>query len=62
MTKRELINDMKSFVGGGLITRKKLAEYMGCHRQTTYQYTDGLNSVNGKYYFVPDVAERLAKS
>lgn len=59
MTKRELINDMKPFVKGGLITRKQIAEYVGVHRQTTYQYTDGLQAVNDKYYFIPDIAERL---
>lgn len=60
MTKTELANDMKRFCGCSFITRKKLADYMGKkdpHAVDKYLY--GLDRVDGKDYFIPDVANVL---
>lgn len=61
MDKRKLIQDMKTYCGGGgFITRQKLAQYMNLkdpHSVDIYLY--GLTRVNGRHYFIPEVCEIL---
>lgn len=60
MNRKELINDMQQFCGSRLITRKKLADYFGkkdAHGIDKYLYP--LNAVDGRYYFIPDVADSI---
>lgn len=62
MTKAELTADIRRACGGGFITRKQLAEYFGraCPKSID-KYLDGLDRINGKYYFAGDVAESILK-
>ncbi len=60
MNKSELVRDMKSYCGSAFITKQKLAAYMGIkdpHGVSRYLYD--LERIDGKYYFIPDVAEVL---
>lgn len=60
MDRRELINDMKTYVGGSFFTRQKLSEYMGIQNpKNVDKYLQGLERVNGKFYFVNDIATVL---
>ena len=60
MEKRAVIEDMKSFAGASFITKKKFAEYMGLgDPKHTVRWLKGLDRVDGKYYFIPDIAEVL---
>lgn len=60
MEKKELIRDMEKQTGGAsFITMTQLAGWIGVDRHTARRYVDGLERVDGKYYFVPDVAEKL---
>lgn len=60
MDKQSLIRDMRSYCNSGFITRQKLAEYMGLKNpRHVDKYLNELERVNGKYYFIPDVATRL---
>ncbi|MEY8367592.1 hypothetical protein AALA24_02375 [Anaerovoracaceae bacterium 42-11] len=60
MDKQSLVRDLKSYCNGGFITRQKLAAYMGMKNPRHVDgYLTGLERVNGKYYFIPDVAMRL---
>lgn len=57
MDKQTLIRDMKQTCKSSFITRKGLAEYMGIKDPKNIdKYLFGLERVNGKYYFIPDVA------
>lgn len=60
MDKQSLIRDMKSYCNSSFITKRKLANYMGikdCNHVN--EYLRDLERINGKYYFIPDVAARL---
>jgi hypothetical protein len=61
MTKQEIQKDMRAYVGGGFITRTQFAAYMGMKdpRKAKEKFLDGLERVDGKYYFIPDVAKVL---
>lgn len=60
MDKQTLIRDMKQACKSSFITRNGLAQYMGIKNpQNVDQYLYGLERVNGKYYFIPDVAQVL---
>lgn len=61
MKRIDLIADMKKFVGGGgFVTRKQTAEYMGLKDpHSVDKHLNGLERVNGKYYFIPDVVDQL---
>lgn len=60
MDKQALIKDMKATFGSAFITRNGLSQYMGIKNpQNVDQYLYGLERVNGKYYFIPDVAQVL---
>lgn len=60
MNRSDLIRDMKSYCGGSFITRQKLAQYIGMkdpHGVDRFLY--GLERIDGRHYFIPDVAEVL---
>lgn len=61
MTKQEIQRDMRAFVGGGFITRTQFAAYMGIKdpRKAKTKFLEGLEKVDGKFYFIPDVARVL---
>ena len=61
MTKAELITDMKRSCGdSGFITRTQLKCYFGnsCPKSVD-KYLQGLDRIDGKYYFVGDVAASI---
>ena len=60
MTKQELVRDIERLYGRrSFITRKEFAELMGINPKNIGDRLDGLMKVEGKYYFIPDVADRL---
>lgn len=57
MDRAELIRDMKQFSKSSFITKRKLADYMNISdTQYVQKYVADLERVDGKYYFIPDVA------
>lgn len=63
MTKTELVNDLKRSCGGsGFITRKQVSDYFGnaCPKSID-RYLRGLERVNEKYFFIPDVADNIIR-
>lgn len=64
MTKRELIADMKRSVGDGqgFITLSGIQRYMGVKsHHSVDKYVHGLERINNKYYFIPDVADSMLR-
>ena len=63
MTKKELVADMKQTVGGGgFITLSGIASYIGVKsHHSVDKYVIGLDRINGKYYFIPDVADSMLR-
>lgn len=64
MNKRELEADMRRFVGndGGFITISGIANYIGVKsHHSVDKYVNGLERINGKYYFIPDVADQMMR-
>lgn len=64
MTKKELETDMRRFVGndGGFITISGIANYLGVRsHHSVDKYVIGLDRLNGKYYFIPDVADSMLR-
>ena len=60
MTKKELVADMKQFCGGSFITTTGLQRYLGVKsHHTVKKYTDGLDCIEGKFFFIPDIAEAM---
>lgn len=61
MSRTDLAADMKRFCdGGGFITRKKLADYMGIKDpRAVARYLHGLVAIDGRYYYIQDVANEL---
>ena len=61
MTKSELVQSMRQFVGGGsFIRRYQLADYMGRKDPHSIdKYLRKLNRIDGDLYFLQDVAEVL---
>ena len=60
MDKQTIIRNMeRQFGRRGCITKTEFAEYMGISRHHLGDWLDGLDKINGKYYFIPDVAQRL---
>jgi len=63
MERQDLIRDMKSYVKGSFFTRQKLANYMNIKNpQNVDKYLKGLEKVDGKYYFIPDIASKLQEA
>lgn len=61
MIKRDIIRSMERYAGGGFITRQRLANYLGIAdaNRVKNRYLKDLDAVDGKYYFIPDVATVL---
>ena len=60
MTKSELVKEMVQQEGGYFITKTRLARFIGAKRsETVRQYVENLQVLNKKYYFIPEVAERM---
>ncbi len=60
MNKQELVKDLKNYAGSSFLTRQNFAKYMGIKNpQNIDKYLRGLERVDGKYYFIPDIAEAL---
>lgn len=63
MTKKDLIADMKHFVGGSsFITISGIANYVGVKsHHSVDKYVDGLQRINGRRFFIPDVADQMIR-
>nr|MBQ4455671.1 hypothetical protein [Clostridia bacterium] len=60
MTKTDLVRSMERQEGGYFITKAKLAKFIGAKRaETVGRYVEGLQVLNKKYYFIPEVAEKM---
>lgn len=59
MERKRIIQEMRTMFGTGVITRKNLAKYFGTTEKTVERYLAGLEAVDGKYYFIQDVADSL---
>ena len=60
MTKSDLVKTMTASTGGYFITKAQLAKYIGAKRsETVRQYVEDLTVLNNRYYFIPEVAERM---
>lgn len=61
MQKHELVAAMKPYAqGAAVITRQELAHFLGVKNPAhADRYLAGLQRISGKYYFIPDVADRL---
>ncbi len=62
MNKQELIREIKkSAESEGFITASQFARFIGVSNvsQCKYKYLSGLDKVDDKYYFIPDVATVL---
>jgi hypothetical protein len=65
MTRQELIKDIKQSVGDGrgFITLSDIAKYIGVKsHHSVDKYVNGLDRINGKYYFIPDVADSILRT
>jgi hypothetical protein len=65
MEKQKLIDEMSRQAGAMFATKTQIAAWFGI-KDTHYinRYVDGLKAVDGKYYFIPDLAgvmERRAR-
>ena len=63
MTKKDIIADMKKHVDGeSFITITGLQKYIGVRsHHSVDKYIIGLERINNRYYFIPDVADSLLK-
>ena len=62
MNKQELTRKLEQAAGAeGFITASKFARFMGRTNisKCKEEYLSGLERVDGKYYFIPDVAKVL---
>lgn len=62
MDKKKLIADMRSLFGDstGFMTRRDLANYLNVKDiHNVDRFIKGLEAVDGKYYFIQDVASVL---
>lgn len=62
MNKQELIREIKKTSNSeGFITASQFARFIGVSNvsQCKYKYLSGLDKVDDKYYFIPDVATVL---
>lgn len=61
MTKSDLIRDMKTFTGAGVISASELTRYLGYNNshRVKEKYLLELQPVTEKKYFIPDVAEAI---
>lgn len=62
MDKRQVIAEMKKEADGAIfITQTDVARYFKIQPRRAKRYLQDLESVDGKYYFIPDVAEVFKK-
>lgn len=62
MTRGEIRQVLKGHANGGdFITQKQLADCMGVSRDTARRKLHELDAIDGKYYFIPEVADALLK-
>ena len=63
MNRTEIAADLRRFTGGGMITAKQLADFMGLKKaeRVAELYLRGLERI-GHRYFVTDVAKRLKEN
>ena len=60
MTKQQLERNIERLYGRrSFITRTEFAELLGISPKNIGNRLDGLERIDGKYYFVPDIAQRL---
>ena len=60
MEKKMLINEMKKQAGTMFATKTDIAAWFGLKdRHTVSRILDGVKSVDGKYYFIPEIADIL---
>lgn len=62
MEKKDIVKSMKQQTNGaGMITQKGFAVWMGFADQykAKRRYLEGLEAVDGKYYLIDDIADRL---
>ena len=60
MTKEELMEAMSDQTGGYFITKTQLAKFIGVKRTDVVgKYVRDLKPFNKRYYFIPEVAERM---
>ena len=63
MTESELVKAMTRQEGGYFITKTRLAKFIGAKRsETVSRYVDGLTVLNKRYYFIPDVVQKMIAS
>lgn len=62
MTKSDLVKEMVRQEGGYFITKTRLAKFIGAKRsETVRQYVEDLQVLNKRYYFIPEVAEKMMR-
>ena len=60
MNKNELEKDLRHFAGGAsFITVQQLSKYLGKSRNTTQRLVESVPAVEGRLYFIPDIAKSL---
>ena len=62
MKLKDIKRELASAAGdAGMITKTQLLRYMGrsIHSKSAGRFLDGLEAVDGKYYFITDVAKVL---
>lgn len=60
MTKSDIVRELTAYAGGKFVTKACLVKFMGVKRtETVGRYVSGLQAVDGKYYFIPEVAEKI---
>ena len=63
-SKKEIISELKQYSNNsGVIIKQQIAEYYGTKKPGTRvnRLVENLPAVEGKYYFVQDVAEELLR-
>lgn len=62
MNRRELTQKLEGYTGGAsFVTQSTLAKFLGVSRYTARRILENVDSVGGRYYFVPDVITALLK-
>lgn len=61
MDQKKVEKEMRTFVGGAsFITVQQLIKYLGKSRNTTQRLIETVPAIEGRLYFIPDVAEALS--
>ena len=61
MTRKDIIYALSNGGKQDFITVKQLAVKMGTCERTAKRRLIGVNAINGKYYFIREVADQLTK-